>query len=88
MFLYFAGIVLGLYLLALAAIYFMQEKLLFQPEVLSRDYKFSFYDAFNEVFIPVEKGVQLHGLLFKAEHPKGLVFYLHGNGGVGKRVGQ
>jgi alpha-beta hydrolase superfamily lysophospholipase len=70
-----------LYALLLAGIYFFQEKLLFHPEALAQDHNFQF-ENFHEVYIPVENDVKLHGLLFKAANPKGLVFYLHGNGGT------
>ncbi|AWH85274.1 alpha/beta hydrolase [Flavobacterium album] len=71
----------GLYLLALFLLYFFQEKLLFHPQVLEQEYKFTFSDAFEEVYIPVSDDVKLHGILFRAKDSKGLVFYLHGNGG-------
>lgn len=75
-----------LYLFVLGNLYFLQEKMLFHPEVLAKDYKFNFPGNYEEVYIPVAKGVSLHGVLFKAQKPKGLVFYLHGNGGsVGGR---
>ncbi|MXN90071.1 alpha/beta fold hydrolase [Flavobacterium sp. Sd200] len=77
---------IGLHLIALVFLYFKQEKFLFHPEVLAKDYKFEFPGNYEEVYIPVDKGVNLHGILFKAQNPKGLVFYLHGNGGsVGGR---
>ncbi|MDV6169835.1 alpha/beta fold hydrolase [Flavobacterium sp. DG1-102-2] len=69
------------YLLIVAYLYFNQEGMIFQPEVLVKDYKFSFSGRFEEVMIQVEDNVSLNGVLFKSERTKGLVFYLHGNGG-------
>lgn len=60
---------------------FQQEKLIFFPEKLPADYTFSFDQQAGEVAIPAPDGALLHGLLFKAEKSKGLVFYLHGNAG-------
>jgi alpha-beta hydrolase superfamily lysophospholipase len=74
--------VLGIiYLLYVSYLYFNQESLLFQPEVLSKDHKFTFNNQFEEITLRVEKDVNLHGLLFTVPNSKGLVFYLHGNGG-------
>ena len=70
-----------LYALSLTMLYFFQEKLLFHPVVLDQKHKFSFSNEFEEVYIPVEDDVKLHGILFKAKNSKGLVLYLHGNGG-------
>ena len=70
-----------LLLFMFTALYFFQEKLLFRPDVLAKDQVFTFPDEFEEVYIPLDDNVKLHGLLFKAQNPKGLVFYLHGNGG-------
>jgi alpha-beta hydrolase superfamily lysophospholipase len=74
--------VLGIiYLLYVSYLYFNQENILFQPEVLAKDHKFTFNNEFEEITLRVEKDVNLHGLLFTAPNSKGLVFYLHGNGG-------
>lgn len=83
-----AAAVLLLYIVALILLYFFQEKLLFHPVVLDQKHRFAFSDEFEEVFIPVEDDVKLHGILFKAKNSKGLVFYLHGNGGCVEGWGQ
>jgi uncharacterized protein len=62
-------------------LFFFQENMIFYPEKLREDYKFSHFENFEEIFIPVEENITLHALLFKAENPKGLIFYLHGNAG-------
>lgn len=74
-------VIVGLYFLALCLVYFFQEKLLFHPQVLEQKHQFAFTGSFVEIFIPVDDDVKLHGVLFKAKDSKGLVFYLHGNGG-------
>ena len=61
--------------------YWWQERLLFHPTVLKRDFIFPFDTNFEEVYVEVAPDVQLHGLHFKVEEPKGLVFYVHGNAG-------
>lgn len=58
-----------------------QEKMLFYPDKLSKDHKFTFDNDFKEYFIQVDKKTNLHGLLFKSDSSKGLIFYLHGNAG-------
>jgi pimeloyl-ACP methyl ester carboxylesterase len=60
---------------------FQQERLIFFPEKLPKNYEFRFDQEFEEIYIPAKDGAQLHGLLFKTAAPKGLVFYLHGNAG-------
>lgn len=74
---------LALHVSVLAFLYFFQEKLIFHaPERLAADYKFGYSAPFEEINIPTSGNVSLHGLLFRAQKPaKGLVFYLHGNGG-------
>lgn len=58
-----------------------QENMIFYPETLPADYQFTFKDEFEELFFKVDDETKLHGLLFRADSSKGLVFYLHGNGG-------
>jgi pimeloyl-ACP methyl ester carboxylesterase len=75
-------IIAGLYLLVCALLYFFQENLIFFPQKLAKDYRFNFDQPFEELNIPVKDKSLLHGLLFKADSSKGLIFYLHGNGGA------
>ena len=76
-------IVIGtLYLVICGLLYFFQEKLIFFPQKLTKDYRFEFGQPFEEMTIPTNDKSLLHGLLFKADSSKGLIFYLHGNGGA------
>src|SRR5436190_19922878 len=83
LFLWLLGIVLTLYVAGCALLYFKQEKILFHPKTLSKDFQFSYKDAqFEERNIKATDGTELSGLLFKADSSKGLIFYLHGNAGA------
>jgi alpha-beta hydrolase superfamily lysophospholipase len=75
------GAVAALYVLLCAVLYFKQESLLFFPSRLAADYRFRFPGRFEERWFKMADGTRLHGLLFRAPESKGLVFYLHGNGG-------
>src|SRR5688572_7214737 len=81
------SIILGIYILICGLMYFFQEKLIFFPDKLQKDYKFNFTEKFEEIYITTADQKVLHGLLFKADSPKGLIFYLHGNGGAVDRWG-
>jgi pimeloyl-ACP methyl ester carboxylesterase len=76
------GVVVALYGLLCGVLYFKQEKLLFAPTHLPAGYQFHFPGRFEERWTTAADGTRLHGLLFKVPEPKGLVFYLHGNGGA------
>src|SRR4051794_5022706 len=69
------------FLVICAVLFFIQEKLIFFPERLHKDYKFDFDQNFEELTIKGSDGVLLNGVLFKTSNPKGLIFYLHGNAG-------
>ena len=75
------SILLGLYILVCAFLFIFQEKLIFFPEKLEKNHNFSFKQKFDEIYITTEDQKVLHGLLFKADSSKGLIFYLHGNAG-------
>jgi uncharacterized protein len=77
----FFSIVLILYLFICTLLYFFQEKMIFYPQTLAEDFEFGHYRNFEERFVKMEDGKKLHALLFRAEDPKGVVFYLHGNAG-------
>ena len=73
--------ILVIYILVCGLLYFFQERLIFFPEKLAKDHLFQFDQKFEEKNIKNDDGTTLHGLLFKADSSRGLVFYLHGNGG-------
>lgn len=75
-------ILLILYLIICGLLYFFQEKLIFFPHKLRKDYKFQFNQSFEELNIKTTDQILLNGLLFKADSSKGLIFYLHGNAGA------
>ncbi len=70
----------ALYAIVLALLYFQQERLLFAPEKLPASKTFSYALAHEEVWIDVPDA-KLHAIHLKNAAPRGLVFYLHGNGG-------
>jgi uncharacterized protein len=69
------------YCLVCVLLYCMQEKLLFFPQQLPANYSFQFNPSFEEWQFTTADNARLHGLLFKADSSKGLIFYLHGNAG-------
>ncbi|WP_109694406.1 alpha/beta hydrolase [Chitinophaga deserti] len=70
---------IAVYLAAGIGLYFVQDRLLFHPEVLPANYQYKFDVPFQEMLIPVNKKVKLSAVLFKAERPRGMVLYFHGN---------
>lgn len=81
------GLIL-LYLVVCTILYFIQENLLFFPTKLSRDYTFSFEKTFEEINHQVDDHVSINSILFKSKEMKGVVFFLHGNGGSIEGWGQ
>jgi len=76
------------YIVACVLLYFIQEKLIFFPEKLEQGYKFGFNQNFEELNFKTKDNVLLHGILFKADTSRGLIFYLHGNAGSLKSWGE
>jgi len=68
------------YIVLCGTLYFFQEKLIFFPQKLDKNYKFTFDNTFEEWNIKSTDGKLINGLLFKAKNSKGVIFYLHGNG--------
>jgi len=75
------AILLAILIAGLLFLYFSQEKLIFFPEKLDKEYKFTFPQNFTELNFKTDDNVLLNGILFKADSSKGLIFYLHGNAG-------
>jgi len=80
-------LVLGLYIMIGTSLYFIQEKFLFRPTVLSQDYKFNFSHDFEELFFKTDDHAVINALHFKVENPKGVILYFHGNAGDLSRWG-
>ncbi|MDI3322355.1 alpha/beta hydrolase [Pinibacter soli] len=74
-------IIPAFYVSVCVLLYFTQERLIFFPQRLDKDFKFAF-QRFEEVAIKTKDGIMLNGVLFKADSSKGLIFYLHGNAGA------
>ena len=61
--------------------YLFQEALLFHPTKLGKDHVFRFDVPFEEKMIRTQDELPWHSLLFHADSSKGVILYLHGNGG-------
>lgn len=69
------------YIVICVLLYFFQERLIFFPEKLDKSFQFTFGGDFEELNFTTKDKLLLNGVLFKATHSKGLIFYLHGNAG-------
>ncbi len=74
-------LLISIYILLCGFLFFFQEKLIFFPQHLDKNYKFQFGQQFEELNIKAKDGKLINGLLFKTDNSKGLIFYLHGNAG-------
>ena len=70
-----------LFLSVFILLFLFQERLIWFPQKLDKNYQFNFDQNFEEVNIKTKDQKILNGLLFKADSSKGLIFYLHGNAG-------
>jgi pimeloyl-ACP methyl ester carboxylesterase len=69
------------YVVICLLLFVFQEKLIFLPQKLDKNFKFSFDQKFTEINIKATDGKLLNGVLFTSGSSKGLIFYLHGNAG-------
>jgi len=72
-------ILISVYLMLGFALTVFQEKLLFLPTQLEQDFKFEFQYPFEELFLKPDRETIINALHFKAENPKGVILYFHGN---------
>jgi uncharacterized protein len=82
-----ARIAAAFYLIVLAGMFLFQEHLIFFARQLPGDYKFAFAHPFEERLQTIG-GLKIDSVLFKADQPKGLILYFHGNAGNLKDWGQ
>jgi pimeloyl-ACP methyl ester carboxylesterase len=73
--------IVGGYLIACLFLYLNQEQMLFHPTVLAHDFVYPSAHHYTEVFLPVH-GAMLALVHFTQSTPKGVILYLHGNGGI------
>lgn len=69
-----------LIIIAVVAVYFRQEILIFQPEHLPAAYQFNFPGHYQELMWDVN-GAKINALHFRVKRPKGVVLYFPGNAG-------
>ncbi len=69
-------------------IYFIQESLIFFPEVLGERYQYRFESNFVERNFQVSEDVTINSIHFKSDTSKGVIFYHHGNAGSLARWGE
>ncbi|NER84322.1 MAG: alpha/beta hydrolase [Leptolyngbya sp. SIO1D8] len=72
-----------IYVMLCIVLYFFQEKVIFFPQKLPKDYHFTFQDQFEEVFLENDEpsAARIHALHFFAPQSKGVILYFHGNAG-------
>lgn len=80
-FLYISIIVPSVIICLGAVIYIYQERLIFYPDKLSEKHIFKFSTPFQEFFYKTPDGEKINALLFTVAHPKGVIYYHHGNAG-------
>ena len=68
-------------------IFFTGKNPCFCPPFYNNDYKFQFEKPFEEVFLNPSENVSINAIHFKAEAPKGVILYFHGNAGDLNRWG-
>lgn len=61
-------------------LYVSQESMIFPATALPPEHQFEFDVPFEEVSVSVD-GAELNALHFQQPNPRGLIFFLHGNGG-------
>jgi pimeloyl-ACP methyl ester carboxylesterase len=74
-------IIIIVYCLLGIALYYLQDYILFRPQTLDSDYKFSFNKPFEEVRIPLnsEDTIDMVKFFPRDSVRRGVVLYFHGN---------
>ncbi len=83
----FVIVLFSIFVMIGSALYFFQEKLLFFPSTLKKNYQYQFQYEFEELFLKTDKNTIINALHFKVESPKGVILYFHGNAGDLSRWG-
>ena len=67
--------------LFMGILYTFQEKMIFLPEKIEANYSYNFPFDFEEINLTTEDNETINALHIKAENPKGIVLFFHGNKG-------
>jgi len=81
-------VLLNIYWLFCAVIYFFQESLIFLPSILKQEHTYVMDWPYEEITLQTKDGAKLNGLHFKVENSKGVILYFHGNAGDLQQWGQ
>lgn len=65
-----------------------QERFIFIRFRTNKRYVYKFAPPFEERYLETDDDASLHALYFKAENPKGVILYFHGNTGSLRRWGK
>lgn len=76
----FFGLLIIIYVSICGYMYFKQEEFIFLPEKIESNTPLTIDLPHQELFF-YSKGAKLNGFYAKVAHPKGLIFFLHGNKG-------
>ena len=69
-------------------LYFLQEKIIFLPTKLDKDFVYTFEEPFEEFTLNRPDGARLNAIHFKRKNPHGIILYFHGNAGDLSRWGE
>jgi len=81
-------VAIGIYILIALLLFFFQERFIFLPEFLHKDHTYVFDKEFEERWFDMADGARINALYFKANNPKGVIYYHHGNAGNLARWGE
>ncbi len=86
---FYALLLLALLYAVVCFVYWsVQERFIFVRFRVARDYRFRFTEPFEEVFLPLRGGDELHALRFTVKDAVGTVLFFHGNSGSLRRWGK
>ena len=74
-------ILLALPLIIMSFLHLFQEKIIFLPEAIDKEYVYQFPFDFEEINLTTTDSQTINALHIKAKNPKGIVLFFHGNKG-------
>ena len=75
-------ILISLLVITCILLYVFQERFIFiDDKKIEKDYKFSFSNKFDEIFLKTDAKAEINALHFRLPKPKGIILFCHGNKG-------